>query len=243
MSSLSESTYKHNTILHNEKSASIILPYIKKKYDFNSLLDVGCGLGTWSSVAINLGIKEVVAIDSPYVPVHLRTIPQEYFIEKDLTQPFNVGKSRFDLAICLEVAEHLPESSADSLVESLTKHADVILFSAAIPGQGGQNHINEQWPDYWQEKFSKYNFFAFDVLRNHFWDNENIDPWYRQNMLIYTKSETFLNELPTNKIPKLMHPDMFKPHILSFYSLSAKVRSPSVRFALKMLFRALKIRQ
>ena len=94
---------------------------------------------------------------------------------------------RFDVAICLEVAEHLPAQAAELLVKSLTMHADKIIFSAACPGQEGQGHINCQWPSYWQALFNKYQFRCDDSLRWRIWEEDAVEPWYRQNLFMATK--------------------------------------------------------
>ena len=87
----------------------------------------------------------------------------------------------------LEVAEHLEEEAADNFVRQLTKISDRILFSAAIPDQGGLHHLNERPPSYWAKKFKTYGFNQLDFLRPLFWDDERIEWWYRQNFLIYEK--------------------------------------------------------
>src|SRR5205085_11975533 len=102
----------------------------------------------------------------------------------DLREPFELPRT-FDLAVSLEVAEHLPASSASAFVESLTRLAPAVLFSAAVPHQGGWNHLNEQWPQYWAEIFARHGFFPVDCLRERFWDRPNVRWWYAQNMVLY----------------------------------------------------------
>ena len=65
--------------------------------------------------------------------------------QRDLAQPLQIDR-RFDLALSLEVAEHLPPECGSEFVQTLTDLSSVILFSAAIPFQGGTDHLNEQWP-------------------------------------------------------------------------------------------------
>jgi hypothetical protein len=87
------------------------------------------------------------------------------------------------------VAEHLPESRAASFVNSLTNLGPVVLFSAAIPCQGGDGHINEQWPGYWAELFARSGFVAIDCIRSRVWDNEQVAYYYAQNMVLYVSRE------------------------------------------------------
>src|ERR1051326_3058645 len=88
-------------------------------------------------------------------------------------------------AISLEVAEHLPEASAQGFVASLTRLAPVVLFSAAVPLQGGAEHVNEQWQEYWRSKFSELDYVACDAIRPVIWGNEDVFTYYQQNILVY----------------------------------------------------------
>ena len=173
--------YVHDEISHNPKAASIVLPLLFEIYKPNSILDVGCGLADWIQVANKMGVEDVVGVDGAYVNRALLKIDESRFVEKDLKEPFNLHR-KFDLAICLEVAEHLPESSADNFIESIVQHTDVVLFSAAIPGQTGQNHINEQWASYWQNLFAKKGFVMLDLIRFKIWNHPDIQLWYKQNI-------------------------------------------------------------
>ncbi|MGH6841445.1 MAG: hypothetical protein ACREDV_05045, partial [Methylocella sp.] len=91
----------------------------------------------------------------------------------------------FDLALCLETAEHLLPEAAVPFVESLTRVAPVIVFSAAIPRQGGTGHFNEQWPSYWAKLFASRGYECLDLLRDYLWANDAVEVWYRQNMLCF----------------------------------------------------------
>lgn len=184
------SLYVHDEVTHNNKAAEEILPMLFQVYKPGSVLDVGCGLGTWLKVSKDLGVPHVLGIDGDYVNRDLlrKYINEDEFKVCDLTKPFQLN-TKYDLALCLEVAEHLPKSSADTLIESLTLHSDHILFSAAIPAQGGQNHLNEQWQSYWMEKFKALGYTPYDLIRPLIWENTKVDLWYRQNIVFYSKSE------------------------------------------------------
>ncbi len=111
-------------------------------------------------------------------------IPPACFRATDLSRPLRLER-RFDLAVCLEVAEHLPESLAERLVSDLVKLAPVVLFSAAIPGQGGTGHLNERFPSYWAEHFRKWDYTPIDCLRSQIWKSDEVDFWYVQNTIVY----------------------------------------------------------
>lgn len=174
------------------KSARQVIPLIIEMVQPRSAVDVGCGVGTWASVLMERGVKDVVGYDGEYVRRDLLKIPAAQFKAVDLTKPLPAGPT-FDLALCIEVGEHLPEEAAATLVESLTRLAPVIVFSAAIPWQGGTAHVNEQWADFWARLFMHRNYVAVDALRPRIWQYEDVEPFYRQNLLIFVKSERLSN--------------------------------------------------
>jgi SAM-dependent methyltransferase len=148
------------------------------------VLDVGCGAGAWLAEYRNQGVTKCLGIDGDYVrPEHL-LIPPEAFQSEDVTRPFHLG-ARFDLVQCLEVGEHLPESAAETLVDNLVRHGERILFSAATPGQGGENHINEQPFRFWRALFARHGYQPYDFLRPLLKDNKEVEYWYRWNVILY----------------------------------------------------------
>lgn len=170
-----------------QASAAVVVPLVLDHLTaIDALLpprvvDVGCGEGWWAVEFARHGC-EVIGIDGAYVagsPLGDRFAPH------DLTQPLPEHLyGRFDLAVCLEVAEHLPAGRADGLIADLCRLAPVVLFSAAIPGQGGAGHVNEQWPAYWVERFARHNFEVSGALRWPLWSDGRVEPWYAQNTLI-----------------------------------------------------------
>lgn len=169
-------------------SAREIVPLVLDWIAPESVVDVGCGTGTWLSVFQAHGVEDILGIDGNNLEEDLLEIPGERFMAADLTQDLTIDR-RFDLAVCLEVAEHLPEESAERLIDLLTGLAPVVLFSAAVPFQGGHHHVNEQWPDYWRRLFLERNSVAIDCLRRHVWDNDAVEWWYAQNTLVFVDEE------------------------------------------------------
>src|SRR5208283_2885437 len=92
------------------------------------------------------------------------------------------------LAMSLEVAEHLPPQSAKGFVDCLTRLAPVVLFSAAIPFQGENHHVNKQWPDYWVALFKADDYLPIDCIRGKIWGNDRVDYWYAQNMILFVNA-------------------------------------------------------
>lgn len=151
-----------------------------------SAVDVGCGVGTWLRVLCERGIDDVRGVDGPWVDQRYLEIPVGTFVSRDLARAgFDAPDRRFDLSICMEVAEHFDPARAGELVQYLVSQSDIVLFSAAIPGQGGIGHVNEQWPQYWVSRFAEHGFRLRDTLRPAIWLDESIPWWYRQNALLF----------------------------------------------------------
>ena len=173
-------------------SAQAIVPLIVELLQPNSVIDVGCGLGSWLSVFKEYGVTDILGIDGDYVARQKLQIPQESFLSMDLKKPLTLDR-QWDLVVSLEVAEHLPDTSAEVFVNSLAKLGKVILFSAAIPFQEGEHHINEQWQDYWVKHFQSIGYFPVDYIRRKVWQNPRVAYWYAQNILIFVEREYLEN--------------------------------------------------
>lgn len=171
-------------------SAQIIVPLIQQIINPESVVDLGCGLGTWLKVWQERGASIILGVDGDYIDRAKLYIDHHNFLSHDLVTPLNLGR-RFDLALSLEVAEHLPATKADSFITNLVDLADVIVFSAAVPGQGdvGIGHLNEQWPEYWQAIFKQHGYVLLDPFRDAIWHDERVAWWYRQNILLAVKRE------------------------------------------------------
>ncbi len=165
-------------------SARVVAPMLRAEIRIDSLLDVGAGHGAWAAEWMAAGVPDVVAIDGDYVRTDQLVIPPDCFHPHDLLKPLDLGR-RFDLVQSLEVAEHLPLGKAITLVNTLANHGDVILFSAAVPYQGGEHHINEQPPEYWRLMFSSLGYEPFDWIRSRLANQRQVKPWYRYNTIIY----------------------------------------------------------
>jgi SAM-dependent methyltransferase len=170
------------------RSAEAIVPLVLSCNRVHSVVDVGCGTGAWLASFRANGVRDVLGIDGDWVQAAQLCIPQEQFVRRDLTRPLAVER-RFDLAMCLEVAEHLPATRAAGLVCDLTRLAPCVLFSAAVPGQGGTNHVNEQPLSYWSEHFARHGFAPSDLIRPLIWADERVEWWYRQNIVFFAAHE------------------------------------------------------
>ena len=185
----------------SRSSARQIVPLLISKYSPNSVVDVGCGTGPFANEFLNLGVSDIAGYEGDWMKSVPTLLPKNFYIYQDLTKPL-ISTKKYDLCLCLEVAEHLEEGDARTLIETLTKLSEVIAFSAAIPQQGGNHHVNEQWPHYWGKLFAEKNFFLDWDPRFSIWENSEIEGCYRQNLLIFSlhaeKSEL--------KLTSLVHP-------------------------------------
>jgi SAM-dependent methyltransferase len=198
------------------RSAAVVVPILLGMTPIRSVCDVGCGTGAWLASFMRNGVSDVLGLDGDHVPRDLLRIPAAVFQATNLLAPLRLNR-RFDLAVCLEVAEHLPPDCAGMMIDNLTRLAPLILFSAAIPGQGGVRHVNEQWPDYWDGLFAARAYTPVDVIRWAVWDNSEVDFWYRQNSMLYAKEPlgqslpgfdraTSIGEMPR----RVVHPGMLE---------------------------------
>lgn len=204
--------YIHSEIVHNTEAPNQIVPYIIELINPKSVVDVGCGLATWLKVFEEHDVHDILGIDGHYVNKALLKVDSTLFEEHDLETPY-YSRKRYDLALSLEVAEHLKVDSANIIVQSLVSLSDVVIFSAAIVNQGGQNHINEQNPDYWIKKFGDHGYHCLDILRPVFWNNSYVEFWYKQNMFIFTNRQELIEYTKDHNSfhsQTLVHPDLLK---------------------------------
>lgn len=170
------------------RSAAAIVPIVLALVPARSVVDVGCGDGTWLSAFAAAGVPDILGIDGASAEARHLAIPADRFQERDLAAPLAIRR-RFDLAVCLEVGEHLPDAAAPTLVDSLVRLAPVVLFSAAVPHQTGNHHVNERWPEYWAQAFAVHGYRPADAIRPAVWTDERVEWWYAQNAFLYVSTE------------------------------------------------------
>ncbi|MBT1072717.1 FkbM family methyltransferase [Pelotalea chapellei] len=179
--------FYNSQIVGSLQSAQVFLYHLFSLWGVpGSAVDVGCGRGTWLATCLDMGVKRAVGVDGDWNSAELMIDPRIEFHRANLEKRL-VLSDRFDLAISLEVAEHLQPESSDDFVESLTSLSDVVLFGAAFSGQPGVNHINTRPHSFWAEKFFSRGYVLFDLFRPVFWNDDRIEPCYRQNTFVYVK--------------------------------------------------------
>ncbi len=166
-------------------SAEVIVPMLIDLLRPASVVDIGCGRGTWLRTFSDHGVSDIAGVDGPHISPEELEIPAEAFLVHDLNSPLPDPPRKYAVAMSLEVAEHLRPEAAAAFVESLVRYAPVVVFSAAVPTQGGTGHVNEQWPSYWAELFATHDFVAVDAIRPLVWDRAGVAFWYAQNLIVY----------------------------------------------------------
>jgi hypothetical protein len=185
------------------RSAQILLPLVTRAFTVRSVVDFGSGQGAWLAVWRDLGVTDGVGLDGDYVDRSSLLVPADRFVAADLTTAIRLER-KFDLVQSLEVAEHLPASAAGTFVDNLVAHGDVILFSAAAPGQGGEHHVNERPYGAWRDLFHARGYSVLDMIRPVLARDTRVEPWYRYNAFVFVRDElvpTLPAALQATRIP------------------------------------------
>ena len=158
-------------------------------------------------------------------------VDKNFIKTQDLENRIQI-ESKFDLAISLEVAEHLSEMRADSFIDDLCALSDLILFSAAVPNQGGKNHVNEQWQSYWAQRFKQRGYHVYDLVRWKIWSRSDIATWYRQNIIVYCRAGSAADKAIRSVVPPcadvsqldVIHPTLFTHRARTSWKAKKKLR-------------------
>jgi SAM-dependent methyltransferase len=178
-----------NTIKFEGPSAKAVTALLIKHFHPKSVIDIGCGAGIYLREFENCGV-EVEGYDGSPAAAAGSLVGDKIKVH-DLTVPLVLDR-RFDLVLCIEVAEHLEKEFADVLVDTLCSLGDVLVFTAATPGQGPESigHINEQPHQYWIDKFSEkgmiYNPSLTDTVRAEM-IQEDVVWWVSKNVMIFQR--------------------------------------------------------
>lgn len=184
--------------LGSRNSAQEIIPLVLELLQPQSVIDIGCGVGSWLAVFKEFGVQDILGVDFDFVDRKLLKIPEEQFYGFDLRKPLKLNR-QFDLVTCLEVAGYIPEESAQMLINCLTALGPVVLFSSAIPSQDDPVvQVNQQWPEYWANYFQQNGYVVIDCFRRKIWNNPNIAWWFAQNLLLFVRQDY----LETNELLK-----------------------------------------
>jgi SAM-dependent methyltransferase len=176
------------------RSAAAVLNAVSPILQYRSVLDIGCGAGAWLAAHRDLGITDFVGVDGNYVDRALLLFDQQSFFALNVAEPFDLQR-RFDIVQCLEVAEHIPSSASSILIDNIVRHGDLVLFSAAVPGQGGKDHVNEQPYEHWRDMFAARHYRLYDFVRPRIKADYAVEPWYRYNLMLFA-NDSIADGLP-----------------------------------------------
>lgn len=190
--------YANDVDSTSRRSAKVIMDLVMEEYKPKSIVDFGCGKKAFLKSS---RLKDAVGVDGHYVHPD---------VEADLNEPVDLGR-RFDLVMSLEVAEHLRPESADTFVETLCRHGDLILFSASVPFGGNPYHLNEQWWEYWIEKFEARGYDCSDWLRDEIWNSPEVAACYKNDILVFSKGQ------PYKCFEPKVHPEFLGIKVNNFY--------------------------
>lgn len=242
---MSNSTSPYTTEFYedtaSDESAEHIFANLPAILSPASVADFGCGQGYWLGTAKDWGATELHGFDGDWVDQSQLHCPTINYQVADFSNTMPTLDRRFDMAISVEVAEHLPADKAEDFVKLLCDASDTVLFSAAIKHQGGNSHVNEQWQAYWIELFKQHGYSCFDVIRPKIWDNENVLWWYRQNIFLFVndKNKTINRTILHAEQPypvNLVHPKNYNLKIEYYENLineyDALLTNPSLGFCI-----------
>jgi SAM-dependent methyltransferase len=207
-------------------SARILVPIVVALLHPKNVVDVGCGRGAWLREMNALGVK-ILGLDGDYLKPSMLRFPPEYFRPTDLSSKFEIPPDRYDLAICLETAEHLPPANSRHLVRQLTQAAPQVLFSAAPPGQAGGGHINCQPLSYWRRIFEEFGFRMLDPFRPRLRDDRRVAWWYRQNAVLFATPEAISANPALAQYPEVERG--LESEWVYFWVADAQASGPAIR--------------
>tara|TARA_B100001123_G_C15125727_1_gene953254 strand:- start:101 stop:883 length:783 start_codon:yes stop_codon:yes gene_type:complete len=214
------------------RSATLYVKHLLKIFKPHSVADLGCGKGTWLKAFKENGVEKLVGFDGNWIKQEEIVDQAVTFFPIDLNKPFLKAVERFDLAISVEVAEHLKEESSKTFVDNITALSDVVMFGAAYTDQGGLDHINEQPATYWAKMFIENGYTPYDIFRSTFWDNQDIEWWYQQNTFLYVKNNSKINQtlkevgyqpISNIKFMNCIHPNLYSRWVSTAQSSPIKL--------------------
>jgi len=153
-----------------------------------SVLDVGCGMGLYVNEFDKLGI-DVQGFDGSPAAIR-QTVAKKNLVWQEDIRDLDTSDKKYDMVLCVEVAEHIPKKYANKLVKHLTSAGDLVIFSASPKGLGGTNHINEQPIEYWLDKFGDcgFDYWGEETSELAFKIKEKGMPhWLWQDIMIFRK--------------------------------------------------------
>ncbi len=161
---------------------------LNEYFDPDSVIDFGCAIGSHLEPFLNCDV-EIKGIEGNSAAFEHAVVPIDTLEQHDLREPYQTDRT-YDLALCFEVAEHIPDRFAHVLVDTLVSASDTIVMTAAPPGQGGTHHVNEREPEYWCEKFEQRGFVHDEATVESLKETITVDEtsWITDNLMVFIKA-------------------------------------------------------
>jgi hypothetical protein len=189
--------FYRNQVENSYSSAEIFAKFIATIFKPKSVVDVGCGKGVWLKAFDEQFQCDTVGVEGKWLKREELVYKPSIFLNKDLNAKLKID-GKFDLLLSMEVAEHLNPDMSKCFINELCSLSDFIIFSAAVPYQGGIYHTNEDSPSSWAIKFQDNGFICYDIFRERFAANRDVALWYRQNASLYVREGSKSHDLLTH---------------------------------------------
>lgn len=177
-STFSSENDMHMCSLYPKPILDLVLSEINPK----SVLDVGCGTGVSLDYFLQNRV-DCIGIENSRVAIGLSKNPDKIH-KYNLNREVNL-KKKFDLVWSFEVIEHIHPDYEANFLKTLINHSDLIILSAARPGQGGLGHFNEQPKEYWINKFHKLGYNYDGIFSNKLIEAKTM---HSENMMCFAKT-------------------------------------------------------
>jgi SAM-dependent methyltransferase len=220
-----ENFYKSVEVRAIETADRVIKILFESLPAIESVKDIGCGSGIWIKKfheakklkrAIGFDLAEALIPNKKVLRSEIEFFPVDFENVEENIFP------KTDLSIFLEVAEHLSEGTAKKIIKFICKTSDLVIFSAAIPGQGGYNHMNEHSMQYWVQLLEANKFIVFDLFRSELNKFKRLPFYYRNNIILAVSEEYYIKNL--NKI-----------NLIEKYRIGGKTEIKDYRSAIQVL--------
>ena len=170
--------------------ADIIVEHLKPR----SVIDWGCGCGFLLEKLLEHGITDIHGIEGSEAAIS--SIPKDLIPFIDIADVLLCDAGGYDLAISIEVAEHIKEKNAAKFVNNICNSSNkYIWWTAAVPGQKGTGHVNLQPQSYWEDIFKEVGLFEPDYEKTYKIKQAMLQNqllclgfyWLRDNLCIWRK--------------------------------------------------------
>ena len=160
-----------------------LLDAVVDEWNPSSFLDVGCGVGLAMQYLIEKGVQ-CLGLEGSAAAI-ARSPVKSQIRRSNLNRAIDLAR-QFDVVWSYEVAEHIHPKFVPAFLDTLTKHGDHLVLSAAPPGQGGHGHFNEQPQEYWIQRLAERDFLFNRQLSETF---QQCPEQHASNVMVFRRAE------------------------------------------------------